>query len=49
MGFWMAVDDMVLCLNIFGMNETFFFGCASACTRMGSFTMKGLIASVVTS
>ena len=49
MGFWMAVDEIVLCLNIFGINETFFFYCASAWTKIGSLTIKGLIASVVTS
>lgn len=24
-GFWIAVEEIVLCLNIFGMNDTFFF------------------------
>jgi hypothetical protein len=25
-GFWIAVDEIVLCLKIFGMNDTFFLG-----------------------
>jgi len=49
MGFWIAVEEIELALKIFGMKDSFFFAGASVWMRIGSFTMKGRMASVVTS
>ena len=48
-GFWIAFDEMELDLKNLGMNEIFFLAGGSVCTMTGSFTIKGRIASVVTS